>query len=757
MEQVSILRMNFYVSKAGSLKTRPVTDVTERVFLPFLLLSYFKYPQKMAASSQENGPPKPSLYAQKKAKKDVNGCRGQGVSDASQLSRHGRSKAKLSLLPLLPLDVLFEIFGHLPPLDILHLARTTKDLRRVLLHKSAISIWKASLRQALGFPECPPDMSEPAWVNLAYSPHCHNCLDSRVLKVDWFLRIRLCEPCIKTSGLLWSGQHLDKKIKSDKVLLRCVPFSATFRGVKRKCCLVEDKEMFCKAVAANKGNLSEYIKRTKKAMAIREEHALRCKKWLNSLTQGRIDELAGIRNQRSLDIADKLEKMGWIEELEYLENLEYEGPNSTLIMFNDHPDVKVNKPLTDRAWKNMEARMSHYMNQVKAHMLAADRLAVIRQREKLAVLAWVQFRMRFPAEDLLPSAVDVLSWGTVRAIVTLPSDVPTKERDGDVDPPSSELTKTAEDKEGLRIGGAEDRIKPTVISPASFTQVFESLSTFISQWQAKKMQELCRIHPADLSLRFSVYHPLDQLRTLRLAVCVFTCEDRSSIHRGMEHYQAGQYPSMWFPEFVHHPCNTMIPKHARNNKDEPWNPLFKASNPFSWCRRNEWSSGSLFFDEKASRAVKKILEACGLDYSKVTTQEMDDFDHRLICLKCSYGAKCDGQRPRTVMPWRNAVQHCMLVHWGDVAVTWEKITDESAAEARALSAARSIPSNIWRCGHCRESVFDRDGEKTEKSMENHLGRQHGIKDGLKGRDYYQAVDCPPPPIASVKIVPKEAS
>lgn len=32
------------------------------------------------------------------------------------------------------ISIFFQIFGHLPPIDILHLARTTKDLRRLCEH-----------------------------------------------------------------------------------------------------------------------------------------------------------------------------------------------------------------------------------------------------------------------------------------------------------------------------------------------------------------------------------------------------------------------------------------------------------------------------------------------------------------------------------------------------------------------------------------------------------------------------------------------
>jgi len=104
----------------------------------------------------------------------------------------GKAKAgQLEGLMSLPMDLLYEvnhclsssrftglptlgqIFGHLLPLDTLHLARTTKAFRRVLMHKSSISVWKAARANVWGFPECPPGMSEPAYANLAFDQHCH--------------------------------------------------------------------------------------------------------------------------------------------------------------------------------------------------------------------------------------------------------------------------------------------------------------------------------------------------------------------------------------------------------------------------------------------------------------------------------------------------------------------------------------------------------------------------------------------------------
>ncbi|KAG2041834.1 hypothetical protein BDR03DRAFT_855543 [Suillus americanus] len=87
-----------------------------------------------------------------------------------------RSRARrggLSLLPTMSLDVLFEIFGFLKPLDLLSLARTSKAFRNLLMRKSNVFIWRASRSLIPNLPECPPDLSEPQYACLAFDPHCH--------------------------------------------------------------------------------------------------------------------------------------------------------------------------------------------------------------------------------------------------------------------------------------------------------------------------------------------------------------------------------------------------------------------------------------------------------------------------------------------------------------------------------------------------------------------------------------------------------
>ncbi|KAJ6501134.1 hypothetical protein C8R47DRAFT_1040061 [Mycena vitilis] len=590
-----------------------------------------------------------------------------------------RLQGKLSLLPDLPLDILFEIFEHLSPADILHLARTAQDFRRILMHRSAIGVWKSSLRQAIGLPERPKEMSEPAWVNLLYSPYCHNCLNQKVPgpKVDWLLRIRLCGKCVHETINIPLNDRLRLYRDVAKDIAGCIP-STVYHMSGREYCLAEEENTFLSELHAAGEDTATFVCSRREAVAARRKHAEQCREWADSLAQDRVNDLAKIKRKRREDISERLEELGFAEELKYVERLERSDLKvlPALLMLRDHPALKAHTPLTKGGWKRMEAGLTAYMSTVRAHRIAAHRLGIIQLRESVAVSSWAHFRLQYSAEMLLPSGIDILSWEKVKAIIHLPSKIPTCRQDA--------------------------------------VLASDSMAGFISAWEGERTRELAS-RTVGLRPLSGAWSHMD---SLRLATCVFTCEDTDTLHHTYPHMQPkfASHPSMWFPEFLHHPCNTVT---SRCNEDLARSALFVAPQ-LSWCQRKEWSSDALRFDEKVSRVVKRLLTASGKDQEVTTTREMDDTDPWFLCLNCSYGFKFAEQRPHTVMPWRTAVQHCMIVHWG-TSITWEMLPEEAADEARKLSAARSdsLSTGNWRCAHCRYSSYEKD-ERTD--MKKHLDR-----------------------------------
>ncbi|KAF9259082.1 hypothetical protein L218DRAFT_802877, partial [Marasmius fiardii PR-910] len=65
-----------------------------------------------------------------------------------------------------------QIFGYLVPFDLLRLSRTNKALRRILMTKSSISVWK-SARKNVDLHGPITSMSEPAYAHLMFDRHCH--------------------------------------------------------------------------------------------------------------------------------------------------------------------------------------------------------------------------------------------------------------------------------------------------------------------------------------------------------------------------------------------------------------------------------------------------------------------------------------------------------------------------------------------------------------------------------------------------------
>ncbi|KAL1756386.1 hypothetical protein FB107DRAFT_211338 [Schizophyllum commune] len=75
----------------------------------------------------------------------------------------------------LPLDILYEIFKHLRPSDLLHLCHANKALRYTLLRPGSKGTWAYSFKAASNprIPPCLDDgLSLPQYANLIYGKSC---------------------------------------------------------------------------------------------------------------------------------------------------------------------------------------------------------------------------------------------------------------------------------------------------------------------------------------------------------------------------------------------------------------------------------------------------------------------------------------------------------------------------------------------------------------------------------------------------------
>ncbi|TDL24873.1 hypothetical protein BD410DRAFT_744574 [Rickenella mellea] len=130
----------------------------------------------------------------------------------------------------MPVDIFIEVASHLAPLDLLHMAQSSKQLRQNLMSKHSKPIWRTA-RDSLGMPDCPPDMSEPQYAQFIFTKNCYVCDKVTVQTIEYALRVRLCKRCFKIH--LVRGPRIlksfGKRYVTDEAIYNLLP---SYKGIK---------------------------------------------------------------------------------------------------------------------------------------------------------------------------------------------------------------------------------------------------------------------------------------------------------------------------------------------------------------------------------------------------------------------------------------------------------------------------------------------------------------------------------------------
>lgn len=267
--------------------------------------------------------------------------------------------------------------------------------------------------------------------------------------------------------------------------------------------------------------------------------------------------------------------------------------------------------------------MVEYMGKVKIALAEKDRKNVLKGRNEAALVAWNSYLRSQPSERLYPSPMNVLEWPPFRSILSQDISIP--------------------------------------VSSESFTLALARIPNFIKQMYECQIEEVYYSAYKPMNLIFSL-DLQTKLEHLKLAVCVFKCEDfaHHMLLKGhnFPFYCEEMVSWMWFPEFMAHGCNSVAIERFTDKFDEIKD--LRIPGEYHDCKRRRWSADKLIFDVKASNVVQAVVTTCGKDWKTTSAKDMDDLDARVVCLKCSYGFKCDGERIMSVYTWRRAVRRIPL-------------------------------------------------------------------------------------------------
>ncbi|KAJ3913704.1 hypothetical protein F5877DRAFT_83533 [Lentinula edodes] len=287
----------------------------------------------------------------------------------TKLSR--KVRGRLGLLERLskdiPLDVILEIFCYLEPRDLLRLARTSLDLRHILMSRTSESIWRAARENVEGLPPCPDDLNEPQYAHIFFEPFCHVC-GRRVEGILWSFRARYCKDCALGSLSICTAEFLAQQPEefrsaSCKILPRELFYTA-----KQQWELVCHSEITDRlrtefeALSANERTvwIAQKKEESERILEASSAHRHLCEMWFSRKELERSRELSKIRRQRKKDILVRLDEIGWRQEAEaMMKTSNYRDP------FSEHNLVKQPRKLTDYGWNTIKDKLVEMLSDHK--------------------------------------------------------------------------------------------------------------------------------------------------------------------------------------------------------------------------------------------------------------------------------------------------------------------------------------------------------------------------------------------------------
>ncbi|KAK0491270.1 hypothetical protein IW261DRAFT_1620664 [Armillaria novae-zelandiae] len=630
------------------------------------------------------------------------------------LRRTRGRRGRLQGLMDMPLDIWLEIFEVLHPLDLLHLARSTKHLRSVLMSRSLSAIWK-NARLSSDFPEPMPGLSEPVWVSLLFEPNCHFCVKGTVHTVDFTFRVRVCGNCaeqqiISHRAVLPLHVLFDLQDETTRKILACLPTRRSsrkpFKGLNislRR----EYEEVKAHYLTLSSDQRKVYREERRAFIAEIAKHVQIGEAWQRQRICDREKELEQVRVDRAEAISKKLIDLGYEQDLESIK-----APDS----FHGHRLVRQPRALTERGWSNISRDIIEFIEKMRSKRLDREHTALINSRKAIAASLLRTYKLSSsgtPYTSILPTVVDFYNFGPVKDLLELP-----------------------------------DRI---IVDEPRFAPIVPQIDAFCQTWRERIHDELVYIvgHPDPSSLQTIE----DKVAFLKLARNVFSCDGECSFSWA----GATAASELYYPQVLAHRCSvTEWDPHEDDPQDE-------ALSLSDMRRRCAWTAKHLSLHNKASVMVSSFIEALDRDPEQTTIDDLDNLEQLYRCLPCEHNGFFS-MSPTVVSGWRAFVNHYCDEHAFDsgscLTLTADKDfevipIDHESIDPKCWNSYQErmgLSDFRWRCLRCRD--LSPEIERCHlPGLKMHYRTKHpdiDIDTLAIDRDYYEDFGVPPR-IATVDI------
>ncbi|KAH9854174.1 hypothetical protein C2E23DRAFT_86490 [Lenzites betulinus] len=498
------------------------------------------------------------------------------------------------------------IFEFLHPRDLLNLARTTGSFRAFLMSRTSALYWKRARQSVEGLPDCPPHLSEPAYANLVFFPHCHNCLTGNIHTIIYEFSARYCRRCKK---------HM--LIKADDAIYELFEYVEKITGMNEEfvICLMgkhnhedtyfhapewgEFRRYWATLSESDLDAMKVYIQTRVITVNLVKEWAGLLLKWKDLQEMRKVKELARIRAERFQTLLVFLKQEGWEEELEFMISEDY-------TRLSEMPFARKPSKLTARSWLANKNAAHAFMADVKAARLRVERMAVLNARfNVLAQRIDVSYRsrgeLRHPEWDMDPQVIDFAFIPSLQEILDAPGDNTTE--------------------------------------PPNIVALIECATL---DWKnAMKVELVERVRAAVPDLG-EVSDPLF------LATAIFSCNTCCGAER---------VPPLHFPELLAHPCLRYTSGVIKPGMEAYVATVYSRCDP----GYGPLTLDCLKVDLRMVQSLRSIIEAMGLNSLQATRAELDSSDVRLVCSACRLQGHTSGVMYEA-FDWMRALTHSGMIH-----------------------------------------------------------------------------------------------
>ncbi|KAG8960871.1 hypothetical protein FRC03_006039 [Tulasnella sp. 419] len=492
-------------------------------------------------------------------------------------AQHSKGKGKArelmkTFFGTLPLDLIFEIFSYLHPSDLLRLSRSGKRIRSLLMSRKSISIWKNARLRLPNVPDCPPDQSEPQWAHLIFENDCTICGTPAIRKVDWHLRIRGCETCLKEHVVYFkTAAKQMPHIEDMQEVLELLPYSHTggwahghssssrfyFTGAIEK--MAEELDDYKLRVDAGVPGAVAELEKFKEIKRKQSEGIVRngavVKQWAILDSAAKANTNQDLRNKRKDAVRAKLLDQG------------HDQQDIQRVLWSSD-FVHRAAELTERSWARGRKSLEEAVLSARTERLALEREALLRSRREAFDRFYPKFfeKIGHPLQGLYPSAEDARTLAQIASFI---------EQDH------------------------------TIVTEKTFEVFEDNLNEFVIAWRRERLFALLQKMASSGIVTVADPPVEDDLRKLELAIANFCCKR----------------PKWWLS------LQDYTPTVIRADDSIYWHACIK--------NRSVRSLDCLVFDIDPVEGLIKFLEMMGLDPAAATASELDLLDARVYCQECS--------------------------------------------------------------------------------------------------------------------------